>query len=97
MPAFLTTIVLSPYPGAPLAHITLRGLLPVHSDCGRPFRRVPQVGAFVTFTGAILAMENEVPTITIDDLALLPQKSAFVINVVSVDSDNTVGGMEGEE
>lgn len=86
VPTFLTNILISPYPGAPSSHIRFRGLLPVHSTCRRPFQPVPQVGDLISFTGIILAIENDVLTITVDDFDVFSLTSIF-LNVLPTKKD----------
>lgn len=88
VPTFLITIVLTPYLGALLSHMTFCGLLPVHSGCGCLFHCVPQGGTFLSFTGVILAIKNDVPTISVDDFALLPQRSLIVITMDAAENDD---------
>jgi hypothetical protein len=86
-PAFLMHVPDSPYLGAPLYPISLRGLLPVHTACRRIFRCVPKPNSVLTFTGVIIAVEHGISTIAVDEFAYLPQATAIVINTAPVTND----------
>ena len=75
-PAFRMNILQTLSPGSYHSSISLRGLLPTHTACRRLFRRVPLPGAFLTFTGVILALHSKVPTVGVEEFTVLPSPDA---------------------
>ena len=86
-PAFRMNVLQSILPRCSSSSISLRGLLPTHTVCRRLFRRVPQPGTFLSFTGVILALNDNVPTIGVEQFTVLPyrEENAHFVDTESLE------------
>lgn len=82
-PALEMLILQNPYPGSPLSPLCIRGLLPLRSASRRLCTPVPEPGRFLTVTGNVLAIENDIPVIAVDDFSDLTQTSRPEISSLS--------------
>ncbi len=71
--AFIMTVWQIIRGATPQARLTIRGVMGLNPMWPRPSRRLPTVNSTVAFSGDILAVEENVTIVALDDIANLPR------------------------
>ncbi|KAH8991909.1 hypothetical protein EDB86DRAFT_2830646 [Lactarius hatsudake] len=67
---FTMTISQTPWRSSPHAELQICGLMAL--DSRKPYARVPPANTMIAFTGQLLAFDDAVATVAVDDVAILP-------------------------
>ncbi|KAH9012885.1 hypothetical protein EDB84DRAFT_1444485 [Lactarius hengduanensis] len=67
---FTMTVSQMPWRASPRAQLQIRGLMAL--DPRKPYSCVPPANTMIAFTGQLLAFDDAVATVAVDDVAILP-------------------------
>lgn len=68
--------------GSALSHLCLRAVMGLNAEWRQPNHRFPAIGSIVMITGDVLAVEESVVSVAVNDIALLSAPPLVTSNVL---------------